>query len=123
MQKYWKCGETPVYELDHESKMRILKTHSHSSNGFTIEPGKREEDQLKETQTLQQGEPPIKNLSHAAGVAGGWVGGGGKRLYGKQTTGRHYDKANLVGRKGNTSAKPREKSCPKPPPNHWHGGG
>ena len=41
------------YELDHESKMRLLETHSHPSNGLAIEPGKREEKQLNETQTLQ----------------------------------------------------------------------
>ena len=36
-----------------------------------MEPGKREEQQLKETQTLQQGKPPIENLSRTAGVTGG----------------------------------------------------
>ena len=39
-----------------------------------MEPGNREEKQLKGTQTLQQGKPSIKNLSRAAGVAG--EGGG-----------------------------------------------
>ena len=34
--------------------------------------GKREEKQLKETQALQQGKPPTKNLPRTAGVAGGW---------------------------------------------------
>ena len=71
-------GKLRFYELDHESKMRLLKTHSHTSNGLAMEPGKREEKQLKETQTLQQGKRPIKNLSRTAGVAGG----GQKRLYG-----------------------------------------
>ena len=70
-------------EVDHESKMRLLKTQSHTSNSLAMEPGKREEKQLKETRTLQQGKPPIQNLSRTAGVAGG---GGQKRLYGKQTT-------------------------------------
>ena len=41
------------YELDHESKMRFLKTHFHTSNGLATETGKRNEKQLKETQTLQ----------------------------------------------------------------------
>ena len=35
------------YELDHESKMRLLKTHSHPSNGLAMGPGTREEKQLK----------------------------------------------------------------------------
>ena len=42
------------YELDHESKMLLLKTHSHTSKrGLAMKPGKREEKQLKETQTLE----------------------------------------------------------------------
>ena len=45
-----------LYEPDHESKMRLLNTHSHTSNRLAMEPGTREEKQLKETQTLQQGE-------------------------------------------------------------------
>ena len=64
-------GKLRFYELDHESKMRLLKTHSHASSGLAMEPGKREEKQLKETQASQQGEPPIKNLPRTAGVAGG----------------------------------------------------
>ena len=64
-------GKLRFYELDHESKIRLLKTHSHTSNGLAIEPGKREEKHLKEMQTLQQEKPPIKNLSRTAGVAGG----------------------------------------------------
>ena len=31
MQKYGKFGKNPVPLLDHESKMRLLKTHSHTS--------------------------------------------------------------------------------------------
>ena len=62
-------GKLRFYEL--ESKMRRLKTHSHTSNGLAMEPGTREEKQLKETKTLQQGKPLIKNLPRTAGVAGG----------------------------------------------------
>ena len=43
------------YELDHKSKMRLLKTHPHTSNRLAMEPGTREEKQLKEIRTLQQG--------------------------------------------------------------------
>ena len=32
-------GKLRFYELDHESKMRLLKTHSHTSNGLAMEPG------------------------------------------------------------------------------------
>ena len=63
--------------------MRLLKPHSHTSNGLAMEPGKREEKQLKETQTIQQGKSPIKNLSRTARVAGGGIL---KRLYSKHTT-------------------------------------
>ena len=62
------------YELDHDSNIRLLKTHSHTSNGLAMEPGKREGKQLRETQTLQQGKPPFKTLSRTAGVAGGGIG-------------------------------------------------
>ena len=80
--------------------MRLLKTHSHTSNGLAMEPGTREEKQLEETQTLQQGEshpsktcrvPPVwrggaeKALEPAA--YRWWCGGGGQEMfYGKTTT-------------------------------------
>ena len=51
--------------------MGLLKAHSHTFNGLAMEPGIREDNELKETQTLQQGKPPIKNLPRTAGVAGG----------------------------------------------------
>ena len=38
-------GKPRFYELDHESKMWLLKTHSHTSNGLAMEPGTREEKQ------------------------------------------------------------------------------
>ena len=87
------------YELDHESKMQPLKTHSHTSNGLAMEPGTREKNTWKETQTLQQGKghssktcrvPPVwqrgaeKALEPAAYRRCG--GGGQERLYGKPIT-------------------------------------
>ena len=48
-------GKLRFYELDHEPKMRLLKTHSHISNGLAMEPGTSEEKQLMEMQTLQLG--------------------------------------------------------------------
>ena len=100
MQKYMgDSGKLRLYELDHESNMRLLKIHSHTSSGLAMELGKREEKQLKETQTLQQGKSPIKNLLRTAGVAG--EGGRQKILYGKQTTEKRYcGKANLCRKEG-----------------------
>ena len=48
-------GKLRFYELDHESKMRLLKTLYHTSTSLAMEPGTREGNQIKETQTLQQG--------------------------------------------------------------------
>ena len=79
--------------------MRLLKTHSHTSNRLAMEPGTREEKQLKETHTLQQGKshpsticrvPPVwpgvaeKALEPAA--CRRCSGGGQERLYGKPDT-------------------------------------
>ena len=99
-------GKLRFYELDHESKMRLLQTHSQTSNSLVMEPGKREEKQLKETQTLQQGKPPTKNLSRTAGVAGEVTE---KAL--RQTNHRRGSTARqtFVERKGNTGANTREK--------------
>ena len=40
-------GKLRFYEPDRESKMRLLKTHSHTSNGLAMEPETREEKQVK----------------------------------------------------------------------------
>ena len=67
-------GKVRVYELDHESKMRFLKTHSHNSNGLAMEPGKREENQLKETQSLKQREgSKVDGANPSEAVLGIWV--------------------------------------------------
>ena len=93
-------GKLRFYELDHESKMRLLKSHSHTSNRLAMEPGTREEKQLKETQTLQQGKshpskpcrvPPVwrgeaEKAIEPAACHRRCVGGGQERLYGKPTT-------------------------------------
>ena len=94
-------GKLRFYELDHESKMRLLKTHSHTSNRLAMELGTREEKQLKEKQTLQQGKRhPSKTCRVSPVCRGGGVettlepaacrrcggGGGQERLYGKPTT-------------------------------------
>ena len=94
-------GKLRFYELDHESTLWLLKTHSRTSNGLAVEPGKREEKQLKVTQTLQQGKshppkpcrvPPVwrrgggKKGSRTCRIPAGWRGGGQERLRGKPTT-------------------------------------
>ena len=76
------------YELDHVSKMRLLKTHPHTSNGLATEPGTRSEKQLKETKTLKQGKLPLENLPRTAGVAGG----GAKKAL-QQTSHRKFTRA------------------------------
>ena len=92
-------GKLRFYELAHESKMRLLKTHSHTSNGLAMEPGTREEKQLKETQTLQQGKSRPSKTCRVPSVWRGGAekalepaayrrcgGGGQERFYGKPTT-------------------------------------
>ena len=93
-------GKLRFYELHHESKMRLLKTNSPTSNGLAMEPGTREEKQLKKAQNLQQGKshpsktcrvPPVwrgggeKALEPAAYRRCG-LGRGQERLYGKPIT-------------------------------------
>ena len=88
-------GKLRLYELDHESKRRILETHSHTSKGLAMEPGTREEKQAKEAQILQQGNshpsktcrvPPVwrggaeKALEPAVYHRCTWRGGTGKAL-------------------------------------------
>ena len=78
--------------------MRLLKTHSHTSNGLVMKP-RRKEKQFEEIQTLQQDKihplktcrvPPVwrgggrKALEPAAYRRCG--GGGQERLYGKTIT-------------------------------------
>ena len=69
-------------------------------------PGKHEEKQLKETQTLQQGQPPVKNMSRTAGVAGV---GDRKDSTPNKPQKRHYDKANLCRNEGEQRRNTREK--------------
>ena len=64
-------GKLLFYELDHESKVWLLKTHSRTSNGLAMELGTGEEKYADPT-TRQK--PPIKNLPRTAGMAGGGAG-------------------------------------------------
>ena len=117
--------------------MRLLKTHPHTSHGLDMEPRKREEKNLKETQTLKQGIPPIKMLPRIASVAGGgrkgsrtcrippvWRGGGAERLYGEPTTEKGFIlRRALVVKEENMGANTREKAYKKSLACHWYGGG
>ena len=113
-------GKLRFYELDHESKMRLLNTHSYTSNGLAMEPGIREEMQLKETQTLQQGKSHPSKTCRVPSVR---RGGEGKAL--RQTNHRKGAMARraLVDMEGNTGANTRKKSCEKPPADHRHSRG
>ena len=69
-------GKLRFSELDHdESKMRLLKTHSHTPNGLAMEPGAHEEKQLKEKRR------PYNKANHPSKtcrVPPVWRGGGRK---------------------------------------------
>ena len=110
-------GKLRFYELDHESKMRLLKTHSHTSNGLAMQPGKREENKLKEKQTLyNKANHPSKN-SRAYRRCGG---GRGTEKALRRTNHRQGTTASqtFAERKGNSGANTREKPCRK----HSHRG-
>ena len=84
-----------------------------------MERGKREQKkQLKETQALQKGKPPIKNLPRTTDVAGGAE----KAL--QQTNHKKGSMATqtLIEMKRGTGANKGE-VMPKPPADHWRGGG
>ena len=74
-------GKLRFYELGHESKMRLFKTHSHTFNVLATEPGKREEKQLKERRPYNQANHPSKTCR----IPPVWRGGQ-KRLYSKPNT-------------------------------------
>ena len=90
----------------------------HTSNRLGMEPRTREEKQLKETQTLQQGKSHVSKPCRMPPV---WRGGAGKAL--RQTNDRKGAMARraLVDMEGNTKANKREKSCEKLPAGHRQG--
>ena len=45
MQKYGQIMEVRFHELEHEAKMRLLKTHSHTSERRDYEADKERQDQ------------------------------------------------------------------------------
>ena len=66
-------GKLRFYELDHESRMRLLKPHSQTSNGLAMKRRTRKEKHLKETQSLQQGKSHPSKYCRVPPV---WRGGG-----------------------------------------------
>ena len=108
MQKYGRFVETPVYELDHESKMQFLKTHSHTSNGLAMEPGTREEKQLKKTQTLQQGKIHPSKTCRVPSV---WRGRGRKGSFRTCSLSPVW---RWGGRKGSTANQPQKRHYGEP---------
>ena len=130
-------GKLRFYELDHESKMRLLKTHSHPSKrpGYGARNTQRKAGERNADPTTGQ-KSPIKNLPRAADVTGGgrkgsrtcrippvWRGGAGKAV--RQTNHRKdtMTRRALVDMEANTGANSREKSCEKLPVDHPHCGG
>ena len=87
------------YELDHESKLRLLKIHSHISNSRAMEPGTREEKPFKKTRPYNKAKATHQKPAAYRRCGGGGAekalepaayrlcgGGGQERLYGKPTT-------------------------------------
>ena len=110
------------YEIDYdESKMGLLKTHSHASKQPGYEARKTRSRALE-----GNADPTTRQSTHQNPAAfhrcGGGVGGE-KAL--RQTNHRKGTMARqtLVEAKGNTGANTRERSCQKPPADHWHDGG
>ena len=114
------------YELDNESKMRLLKTQSHTSNGLAMGARNTRRKAVEGSAgPTTRHKPPIKNLPRTAGVAGRGRkgsrtcrippvcrGGAGKAL--RQTNHRRVTMARrtLVDiEHGNTGANTRESSC------------
>ena len=138
MQKYGRFGKLQFYELDQESKIWILKTHTLLTVWLCSQEHAKKRRKAVEgnADPTTRKRPPIKNLPRTAGVAGGGrkgprtcriprvsQGGAGKAL--RQTNHRKGTMARraLVDLEGNTGANARENSCEKPPAGHRHGGG
>ena len=71
MQKYGKFGEIPVPQLDHESKMRLLKTHSHTSERPGYEARKNAKNAIKGNADTIRRQTTCQNLPRTASVARG----------------------------------------------------
>ena len=107
-------GKLRFYELDHESKMRILKTHSHTSNGLAMEPGTREENESKETQTVQQGK---SHPSKTCRVPPVWRGGGAEKALEPAA----YRRCGGGGRKGSTANQSQKRYYGEASPRRYGG--
>ena len=90
-------GKLWFYELDHETKMRRLKTHFHTSNGLAMEPGKTRRKAVE-----GNADHVTRQTTHQKPVAYRRCGGGGDRKdpTANETQKRHYGKANLCRKEG-----------------------
>ena len=66
MQKYGKFMETRFHELEHESKIRLLKTHSHTSErrGYEADTKRSEGRERKEAYPKGTGKNVNENHHH-----------------------------------------------------------
>ena len=93
--------------------MRLLKTHSHTSNRLAMEPGTPEENQSKETQTLQQSK---RHPSKPCRVPPVWRGGAAKAL--EHAACRRCGGG---GRKGSTANQPQKRYYGESSPRRYGG--
>ena len=133
-------GKLRFYELDHESKMRLLKTHSHTSNEWSVYGARNTRRKAVEGNadpTTRQ-TSPIKNLPRAAGRCGGggqkgsrtcrippvWRGGQ-ERLYGKPIAEKVLwrGEPSSIWRGTQALTQGRSHAKKKNPTGHRHGGG
>ena len=55
MQIIWEFMETRFHELEHESQMRLLKTHSHTSERRGYKADKKRQEKGKERRHIRKG--------------------------------------------------------------------
>ena len=71
MQKCGKFGEIRFHELEHGSKMRLLKTHSHTSERLGYEASKTRRKVIEGNADTIIRQTTVRNLPRTASVAGG----------------------------------------------------
>lgn len=73
MQKYGKLMNTQFHKLDHESKMRLRKTHPHTSEQRGNEVEKKHQEKEKERRSTRTGQKKRhkENNFHITGRPGG----------------------------------------------------
>ena len=110
-------GKLLFYELDHELKMQLLKTHFHTSNRLTMEPETRGESSRKKRRPYNQANATIQKPAACRRC-----GEGGQKGSTANQPQERYNKRALVDIERNTGANTREKLCEPPPAGHRHSG-